>query len=183
MNRINIAVFTFSVGVGCATLVGIFSNLYHKWKKVDSFTIFETGEQIILKNNTVTSVLSSMTYFFSLSSFSFIIATNKFNLYFELAIIYLVSLVLAIWNFVKRKNYDIVIDKVNMEIILKTKSYSLENYTIEVSLNRRWISDDITSYGLYLKNQSNKYVLIYGYSIYKDIENLRNKLLEKINSR
>jgi hypothetical protein len=182
VNRINIAIITFSVGLTCATLVGIFSNLYHKWKKIDSFKIFETNEKIILKNNPLTNLLSAMSYFFILSLFSFVIATNKFNLYVELVIIYLLCLSLAIWNFVKKRNYNVVIEKESKKIILNAKSYLLENYIIEVSLNRRLLSDDITSYGLYLKNQTNKYVLIYGYSIYRDIENLKNKLTEKINS-
>jgi|GEM_PF-5541924 hypothetical protein len=183
MNRINIAIITFSVGLICATLISIFSNLYHKWKNIDSFKIFETKDKIILQNNPLTNLLSTTSYFFTLSLFSFVIATNKFNLYIQLIIIYLICLLLAIWNFVEKRNYNVVIEKESKKIILNAKSYLLEDYIMEVSLNRRWLSDDITSYGLYLKNQSNKYVLIYGYSIYTDIENLKNKLSEKINSR
>jgi uncharacterized membrane protein YqjE len=183
VNRVNVAIITFSIGLTCSTLISIFSNLYHKWRRIDSFKIFETDKQIILKNNSLTNLLSAMSYFFILSLSSFVIATNKFNLYIELVAIYLISLILAIWNFAKRRKYKVVIEKESKKIILNSKSYLLEDNLIEVSPNRRWLSDDFSSYGLYLKHQSKKYVLIYGYSIYRDIYNLRNKLLEAVNSR
>ena len=181
MNRIDIATITFFTGLTCATLVGIFSNLYHKRKKIDSFRIVETDMLIILENNPFTNVLSSVSYFFILSLFSFFIATNQFNLYIELGVIYLACLLLTGWNFVKKKKYKIIIEKESKEIVIKTKRYKLEDTAIITSLNKSWPSDDLSSYGLYLKDQNGKYVLIYGYSVFRDIENLRNRLLDRIN--
>lgn len=184
MNRVEISFILCAIGLFGNVLVGIFSNLFHKKRGINSFLIFETTEQVILKNNPRTNILSSVQYFLSLSTFTFLIATNEFNFYIELLGIYLMCLFLTILSLIKKTKYEVIVEKKTNVIRVNSTNYALADYTFEISGNRRWFwfleVEGIESYALYLRGKNNKSILVYGDSIYKDIERLKVQLLEKI---
>jgi hypothetical protein len=183
MNRVEIAFLLSAVGLIGSVLITIFLNLYHKWKKNNSFLLIENTEQIILKNNPVTIKLGAVAQFLLLSVFSFITATNEFNFYMQLIGIYAICILISIWGYNKKRRYQVMIEKGAKTMMVNTTIYSLTGSSFEIAEPKRWWwvldVEGTTSYGLYLKNENNKYILLYGYSIYKDIENLKEQLLKK----
>lgn len=184
MNRVEISFILGAIGFFGNVLVSIFSNLFHKWRRINSFLIFENTEQVIIKNNPLTNILNSAQYFLGLSTFTFIIATNEFNFYIELSAIYLMCFFLTILSLRKKSKYEVIVEKRTNVIRVSSNSYDLADFTFEISGNRRWFwfleLEEIESYGLYLRGKNNKFILVYGDSIYKDIERLKVQLLEKI---
>ena len=69
-------------------------------------------------------------------------------------------------------------------IRIKSNEYKLQDYTIEISDTKRWFwfleLEGSDSFGLYLKSKNNQFILIYGDSMYKEIELLKSLILEKI---
>lgn len=184
MNRVEISFILCAIGFFGNVLVSIFSNLFHNRRRINSFLIFETTEQVILKNNPLTNILSSVQYFLGLSTFTFLIATNEFNFYIELSGIYLMCLFLTILSLTKKSKYEVIVEKRTNVIRVSSNNYALADYTFEISGNRRrfWFleAEGMESYGLYLRGKNNKSILLYGDSIYKDIERLKVQLLGKI---
>jgi hypothetical protein len=184
MNRVEISFILCAIGFFGNVLVSIFSNLFHNRRKINSFLIFETTEHVILKNNPLTNILSSVQYFLGLSTFTFLIATNEFNFYIELSGIYLMCLFLTILSLIKKSKYEVIVEKRTNVIKVCSNNYVLADYTFEISSNRRifWFleAEGMESYGLYLRGKNNKSILVYGDSIYKDIERLNVQLLGKI---
>ncbi|MGC4100402.1 hypothetical protein [Ferruginibacter sp.] len=181
MNNVEIGMYCFWAGLIMTAVVTIFSTLYHKYKKIHSFTLVLSENKVILQKNRFTAIMSSTNYFFILTCFTFFIGTNKYDPALQLTGIYFICLVLAALNYWTRIKFRVQFDLVNRTVLKKAAQYSFEGCTLEASNRNYWITDDITSYGLYLVDSQKKYRLIYGYSVYTDIEKLRQELAHLLN--
>lgn len=183
MNRVEISFILCGIGFFGSILVGIISSIFHKMKNMNSFMIIETTEQIILKNNPHTTIFNSVAHFLRISSFTFLIASNNYNFYLELFCVYFIALLLTIRSYSHKMKYQVYVEKKSNVLRLKSNEYNLQDYTIEISDNKRWFwfleLEGNDSFGLYLKSKNNKFILIYGDSIYKEIELLKSLILEK----
>ena len=184
IDRIEISFILSGIGFFGSILVGIFSSIFHKMKNLNSFSIFENTEQIIIKNNPLTTIFNSVALFLRISTFTFLIASNHYNFYLELISIYLFALLLTIRSYRNKMKFQVFVEgKLNI-IRIKSNEYKLQDYTIEISDNKRWFwfleLEGSDSFGLYLKSKNNQFILIYGDSMYKEIELLKSLILEKI---
>ena len=184
IDRIEISFILSGIGFFGSILVGIFSSIFHKMKNLNSFSIFENTEQIIIKNNPLTTIFNSVELFLRISTFTFLIASNHYNFYLELISIYLFALLLTIRSYRNKMKFQVFVEgKLNI-IRIKSNEYKLQDYTIEISDNKRWFwfleLEGSDSFGLYLKSKNNQFILIYGDSMYKEIELLKSLILEKI---
>ena len=187
---VNIEIITIVLIVGITGwMVPLLTlSLLHKLKKKNSFVINEKENKTIIKHNPINAFLNPISLFFLTSLFGILLlATDvlKVNVYAKLAIIYMAC---AAWFFVqfsRRKKFKIVIDKTNNSIVLKNKTYSLQEYNqFEIDDRRRfWESSENLSYALYIKNDENRYQLVYGYSVYEEIEKLKIEIEERMISR
>jgi hypothetical protein len=184
MKSSDIATVTMTIGLAGYAVIMISSNLYHKWKKRSSFTITAMGNKNIIKNSALVNIANSIGLFFILSISTVIVAANinNPNIYIQLFIIYTICLVIALSNFYWRKKFSIIIDKELKEISVKGEVFSLTEFNeFEISDRKSWLSDDLDSYGLYIKNANNDFKLVYGYSVYKDIKKLKEQIESKLN--
>jgi hypothetical protein len=97
MKSSDIATVTMTIGVVGYAVIMISSNLYHKWKKISSFTITDMGNKIIIKNSTLVNIANPIGLFFLLSISTVIIASNinNPNIYVQLFVIYAICLIIA----------------------------------------------------------------------------------------
>ena len=174
MSNIDIIEITGSIGLGGWFLFKLFGILLHKWGKKNSFAILETDSEIIIRSNKTLACLNSISLFFLLSIFTFIVAGSKQDIMIYLLIIYLICLTLAIAEFLSKKKFKITIHKLSYTIILKNEHYPLTE--LDISDRSFWVTDDFDSYGLYIKNHRDKPVLVYGYSVLKDIKRLKEEI-------
>ncbi len=183
MNRIEISFILCGIGFFGSILVGIISSIFHKMKNMNSFKIIENTDQIIIKNNPHTTIFNSVESFLRISSFTFLIASNNYNFYLELFCIYFIALLLTIRSYSKKMKYQVFVEGKSNSIRIKSNEYKLQDYTIEISDNKRWFwfleLEGSDSFGLYLKSKSKQFILIYGDSIHKEIELLKSLILEK----
>ena len=79
--------------------------------------------------------------------------------------------------------FAIVIDKTKQFVKVKGEEYSLRVFPeFEIS-DAFWLTDDFDSYGLYIKSVDNKTKLIYGYSLLKDIQQLKTEIERRLKNR
>jgi len=184
VTNINIIIITCIIGlVGYITIM-ITLTLLHKWKNINSFVLSENNTKIIIRNSKSNTYFISVAHFFLLSLSTILIVTDivKVDRSLQLVAIYLVCLIIASIEFIRRRNLKVIIDVATNSIILKNKIYSLLEYNqFEIADRRFWTSDQIDSYGLYIKNINNHYKFIYGYSTYRDIEDLKLKVMMTMN--
>jgi hypothetical protein len=179
LTSLDIAKTTSVIGITGYAVSGIASSLFHKWAKKNSFLISHTGKKIIIINNPITNWFSNISYFFILSVFSFMVAFNKSGdyIYLQLFAVYFVCFILAGINFYQKKNFIVVIDTETNSINVKDTVYPFNDLSdFEISGKVFWITDDITSHGLYIKDQTGKRRLVYGYSVFSDIEKLKYEI-------
>jgi hypothetical protein len=186
VTTLNIAIITFVIGLVGWGVCTISLTILHKLKKLDSFVISEKNNKIIVKQSAPNIYLNSTGSFFLLSLFGFIILTTnmiKASVSIQLIIIYFACAIFSFVHFTSRKNFKIIIDRVDNSILLKKGAYSLHEYKQWVIDDRRlfWGADEST-YALYIKNDNNKYKFVYGYSLYKDIEKLKLEIEDRLNS-
>jgi hypothetical protein len=181
MENITVGLYCFWIGLVSATVVDFFLSLYSKWRKLDSFILVSSQNEIVLSKNHFTTILASIRFFFSLSCSSLIVAGNKQNIILELVIIYLVCLILATFNYFERVEFKVVFEKKARSIWIKSTKYSIDDCEFIVQADRRWFNNEFDSYGLYLVDNQNNHKLIYGYSIYEDISKLEKDIKELLN--
>jgi len=185
LQSIDIATITTTIGVSGFAVTGIASSLFHKWANINSFAISQEGEKILVINNLVTNWLSSITYFFILSAFTFVVAINRSGtyIYLQLFLIYLVCFLLAAINFYYKKKRKIIVDIAEKTIVAKGEKYTFDSsQDFEIDNQSSWFSDNVDSYGLFLNLKNGRRKCIYGYSVYWDIEKLKSEIENRVGS-
>ena len=183
MKGADVAIITLSIGIAGYGVSGVASALFHKWTKRNSFVVIEVDRKIIIKNGPVNNWLNSISLFFLLSVSSFMVAANAsgIGIYLQLLLIYTVCLVFAVVSFLQKKKFEAIIDRETNTVAIKGKQYHFNNTSdFEVSDRNSWISDDLDSYGFFIKITRNRRKLIYGYSVLWDMEALEKKVKEKL---
>ena len=178
MTNLQLGSYCIWTGIGMSTLLSIFITLYHKWKKLASFRIIRKAETVIITNTRLLSWLAAARYFFLLSCFGFIIATNKKDAVIQLSAILSVALLLSIFNYHRRMKYKVVFDLAARTVWLNSTLYPLTKASLSVETNRSSVNDDETSCGLYFIDNNGNHHLLYGYSVYTDINNLHTELMK-----
>ena len=106
------------------------------------------------------------------------------NIYFQLLLVYSICLVVVFLEYYYRNKFVIAINKTKQFVKVKGEEYSLEIFSeFEISDRSFWLTDDFDSYGLYIKSADNKRKLIYGYSLLKDIQQLKIEIETRLNGR
>ena len=186
MTSLKIATITFTIGLVGYAFTMICSTLFHKLKKKCSFVIIDTADDIIIKNNLTTNIFNSVGHFFLYSLLTCMVAANSSmtNIYFQLLLVYSISLVVVFLEYYYRNKFVIAINKTKQFVKVKGEEYSLEIFSeFEISDRSFWLTDDFDSYGLYIKSADNKRKLIYGYSLLKDIQQLKIEIETRLNGR
>jgi uncharacterized membrane protein len=186
LTSLKIATITFTIGLVGYALTMICSTLLHKLKKKYSFIIVDTADEIIIKNNLTTNVFNTVGHFFLYSLLTAIVVANSSvtNIYFQLLLIYSICLIVVSVEYYYRNKFAVAIDKTKQFVKVKGEEYSLKVFSeFEISDRSFWMTDDFDLYGLYIKSADNKTKLIYGYSLLKDIQQLKTEIETRLNSR
>jgi hypothetical protein len=174
LTNFDVIKITCSIGLGGWFLFQLSAIFLHKVGKQNSFTISETDSEVIIRNNKLLSFLNSISIFFLLSIFTFFVAWSKQHIAIYLIAIYCICLIIASLIYLTKKKFKLQIHKWNKTIILKSRQYLLDE--LEISDLNFWITDDFDSYGLYIKDNKKKPVLLFGYSVFKDIKRLKEEI-------
>jgi hypothetical protein len=109
--------------------------------------------------------------------------TSMTNIYWQLLFIYITCAAIAMIEFFHRNRFFVSINKGNRIIKLRDEEILLNNFSEFQILSRpAWLTEDWDSYGLFVKTEGNKAKLIYGYSLWADIERLKNEIETRMNS-
>jgi hypothetical protein len=184
LTSFKIATITFIIGLAGYGLIAILVTLLHKVARKYSFSIIERGNEIIIRNSTVINTLNAVGRFFLYSLFTFIIAANSSitKTYFMLIAVYSICLTIVVIGFYNRSKFAVTIDKEKQLLKVNTNEFFLKEFSdFEIFENKLWLASDTNSYGLYIKNAEGKKELIYGYSVFADISQLKNELENRLN--
>jgi hypothetical protein len=156
----------------------ISSYLYHRWKKKHSFIIKESASEIIVKINPLTSAFNSVAHFFLYSLITVVTMANKNEktAFIQLAIIYIICLIVVLVEYYFRASFEILLDKKAKTLKTKGAEYSLQEVELEISDRSFWSTDDYDAYALYINTADGKSKLLYGTSVLWDIKELKTKL-------
>ena len=184
MDSITIAAYAFYIGLSLSVLIMVSSNLYHRLKSLGSFVIVTSENKLTVKSNLVTLTFNSVNLFFVYSLLCILVGAVKETqkAYSLLLGIYMLSLIGALVHYYSKSRYKVTINRERNTIEIKGKEYPLGEYFFKVDKKRFSILDspDSNSYGLYIVNTNNKRILVYGYSIIKDLQSLKNQIEEKM---
>jgi hypothetical protein len=178
--NLKLALITGSIGIFGSVGIAIITTLYHKIKKAYSFKLIEIDDCIVITHNRTFTILKTISIFLACTMFTAFIAELDSTRYIPhvLIIIYSLSLFFAGFLYSRRNAFKVIINKDSLTIFIHKRKYSLKEYSVFAISNKNFFDDDPGSVGLYIKNEKNKYVLVYGLSIRSDIEELKN-LIQK----
>jgi hypothetical protein len=186
LTTLKIATITFTTGFAGYALTSLSSTIVHKLKGTRSFDISSIADKVVIKKSLTTTMFNAIEHFFFYSMLTFVVAANSSltNAYLQLLVIYSLCLIAVLIEYFNRKSFKVVIDKTKQLIKIKGQDYSLIYFSeFEISDRSFWLTDDFDSFGLYIRSVDNKRELIYGYSLLKDIQQLKNDIESRMNSR
>lgn len=184
MDSIMIGTYAFFIGLSLSVLITVFSNLYHRWKKLDSFVIETDENNLKIRSNPLTLSFNSINLFFVYSLLGIMVSAAKdtqkaYNL---LLGIYLLSLIGALVHYYSKSRYRVTVNRERHTLRIKGKVYSLAEYSLRIEEQKYSVLDSPSSdsYGLFIVNANDNRRLVYGYSILTDIQSLKDQIEEKL---
>jgi hypothetical protein len=120
--------------------------------------------------------------FFIYSLFTITVAANNSGTaYLQLAIIYALSFGLASMGYLRKRKFAIIIDLEKQTLIRKGETNSLKEFSeFEILDSNIWLDAGSDSHGLYITGPDKKKQLIYGYSVFTDIEQLKEQIEQRL---
>jgi hypothetical protein len=179
-----IGTYTFFIGLSLSVLITVFSNLYHRWRKIGSFVVITDGNNVTIRSNPLTLTFNSINLFFvySLLGITVSAVNNTQQAYRLLVGIYVLSLMAALVHYYTKSKYKVIINRERQIVNIKGKMYSLSEFFFIIDEQKYLLLDSPSSdsYGLFITNANNRRRLVYGYSIKSDIQRLKDKIEEKL---